>query len=106
MRLTSRPSRLRRSVRLGSLGSAALLCLVVGCASAASKPAESPAPAGAQRVNVATSAELGQSPNEPIEKYLAARSAGVVVGRTAEGNLTLRVRGGSSSQYGNNSPLY
>jgi TonB-dependent starch-binding outer membrane protein SusC len=83
----------------------ALLFVLAGCAS--SGPKAEPAPAGsAGRTNVVTAAELQQTPNEPVEKYLAARSAGVVVGRTAEGNLTLRIRGGSSSEYGNNSPLY
>lgn len=35
-----------------------------------------------------------------------ARSPGVVVGRSSDGSLTVRIRGGSSSQYGNNAPLY
>ena len=35
-----------------------------------------------------------------------ARSPGVVIGRTADGSLTVRIRGGSSSTYGNNAPLY
>jgi TonB-dependent starch-binding outer membrane protein SusC len=84
---------------------AAFLFALAGCASSGPKP--EPAQAGsAGRTNVATADDLQQMPNEPIEKYLAARSAGVVVGRTAEGNLTLRIRGGSSSEYGNNAPLY
>jgi TonB-dependent starch-binding outer membrane protein SusC len=81
---------------------AALFALLAGCASGP-KPERSPAPGGGQ---VATADEIAQAPNEPIEKYLAARSAGVVIGRTSEGNLTLRIRGGASSTYGNNAPLY
>jgi TonB-dependent SusC/RagA subfamily outer membrane receptor len=81
---------------------AALLALVVGCASGP-RPERSPAPGGGQ---VATADDIQQAPNEPIEKYLAARSAGVIIGRTSEGNLTLRIRGGASSTYGNNAPLY
>jgi len=93
-----------RSVIVRSRGilTAALLALVAGCASGP-RPAPSSAPGGGQ---VATADEIAQAPNEPIEKYLAARSAGVVVGRSAEGNLTLRIRGGASSTYGNNAPLY
>ena len=79
--------------------------LLGACAPSQSGP-KAPAPVSqAGERQVATSDDIRQSPNEPIEKYLAARSAGVVVGRTAEGNLTLRIRGGSSL-YGNNTPLY
>jgi TonB-dependent SusC/RagA subfamily outer membrane receptor len=81
---------------------AALLALLAGCASGP-KPQGPSVPGGGQ---VATADDIAQAPNEPIEKYLAARSAGVVIGRTAEGNLTLRIRGGASSTYGNNAPLY
>ena len=35
-----------------------------------------------------------------------ARTPGVVIGRTSEGNLTIRIRGGASSITGNNAPLY
>ena len=35
-----------------------------------------------------------------------ARSPGVVIGRTSSGDLTVRIRGGSSSVTGNNAPLY
>lgn len=35
-----------------------------------------------------------------------ARSPGVVVGRNSAGDLTVRIRGGSSSVSGNNAPLY
>ena len=35
-----------------------------------------------------------------------ARTPGVVIGRTSSGDLTIRIRGGSSSVSGNNAPLY
>src|SRR5258705_7789415 len=42
----------------------------------------------------------------PIEQFLASRSAGVDIGHAADGSLTVRIRGGSSSTFGNNAPLY
>ena len=87
----------------GAIGTAILLALA--CASSSGKRDETIAPAPGA-TTVATSADLTQTPNEPVEKYLASRSAGVTIGRTAEGNLTVRIRGGSSSTYGNNAPLY
>ena len=98
-RIAARPASGPAVVVSRGLLAAALLALAAGCASG-HKPS---APGGGQ---VATAEEIQQAPNEPIEKYLAARSAGVVVGRTSEGNLTLRIRGGASSTYGNNAPLY
>jgi TonB-dependent starch-binding outer membrane protein SusC len=88
-----------------SVGAGLLVAALLGACSSktGSKPSAPVSQAGATQI--ATADDIRQSPNEPIEKYLAARSAGVVVGRTADGNLTLRIRGGSS-MYGNNSPLY
>ena len=84
-----------------------LAAVLAGCSSSGSRPAEAPAPAtqtGAAQG--ATSADVRQSPNVPIEQQLMARSPGVVIGRTSAGSLTIRVRGGSSSVQGNNAPLY
>ena len=97
-----------RSVTLLTGPGLALLvaALLGGCSQSTSGPK---APAPVSQVGdkqVATADDIRTSPNEPIEKYLAARAAGVVVGRTADGNLTLRIRGGASSLYGNNAPLY
>jgi len=44
--------------------------------------------------------------NVSIREYLASRSTRVVISRTAEGNLTIRSRGRTSSRYGNNAPPY
>ena len=44
------------------------------------------------------------SSDEPLEKVLQGRVAGVTVIRTGEG-ISVRIRGGSSI-YGNNEPLY
>jgi TonB-dependent starch-binding outer membrane protein SusC len=83
----------------------AVVALLTGCASSTPAPSSSPAPAASTSGRVISGAELQQTPNEPIEQYLMKRSAGVVVGRTSEGNLTLRIRG-AGSVYGNNAPLY
>jgi len=95
------PPRLRGR---GALASAILLALAGACASSGKRDETLAPPPGA--ATVATSADLTQTPNEPVERYLASRSAGVTIGRTADGNLTVRIRGGSSSAYGNNAPLY
>lgn len=88
--------------RAGSFGVIALASALAACASAKRpEPAPSVQPAGQVAV-----ADAQQTPNEPIEKYLAARSAGVVIGHAPDGSLTVRIRGGSSSLYGNNAPLY
>jgi TonB-dependent starch-binding outer membrane protein SusC len=84
---------------------ASLAALALLACSQSPKPETGAAPAPGAKV-VATSSDVTQTPNEPIEKYLASRSAGVNIGRTPEGNLTIRIRGGSSSTYGNNAPLY
>ena len=85
-----------------ALGGVLFATALTACAPAKPRePAPSVAPSGQTAV-----VDAQQAPNEPIEKYLAARSAGVVVGRAADGSLTLRIRGGSSSMYGNNAPLY
>ena len=93
-----------RARRVGPLLVAAL---IAGCSQSGSGSAEPPAPATqAGATQSATSADVRQSPNVPIEQQLMARSPGVVIARTSEGNLTIRIRGGSSSVQGNNAPLY
>lgn len=43
--------------------------------------------------------------NESVEKMLEGKVPGVIVNRTSDGGLSIRIRGGSSA-YGNNEPLY
>jgi len=83
-----------------------LAALLAGCSQAGPRTAETPAPKQAGTAQVATADDVRQSPNVPIEQQLMARSPGVVIARTSEGNLTIRIRGGSSSVQGNNAPLY
>lgn len=52
-----------------------------------------------------TAADMDRSPNVPIEQLLAGRVAGVIVSRTEDGGIAVRIRGGSSFS-GNNAPLY
>ena len=102
-RFARSPFRVRRALCAG----AALIVGVAACAQPKSGPGPAPTPTAAKdsRELQATS-EMGQSPNQPIEQYLASRSAGVVIGHASDGSLTVRIRGGSSSTYGNNAPLY
>jgi TonB-dependent SusC/RagA subfamily outer membrane receptor len=83
----------------------ALLALIGACAHSAPRTGD-PQTLGSSVKPAATDVDLQASPNEPAEKYLQARSAGVVIGRTSDGNLTITIRGGSSSMNGNNAPLY
>jgi len=55
---------------------------------------------------VAAIGAYAHAPNVSIREYLATRSTRVVTSRTAEDNLTIRSRSGTSSLYGNNAPLY
>ena len=84
----------------------ALSGILFASALTACAPAKPREPAPATVSGQAIAADAKQTPNEPIEKYLAARSAGVVIGRAPDGSPTVRIRGGSSSMYGNNAPLY
>jgi hypothetical protein len=61
---------------------------------------------GAPLALAAAIGACAHAPNVSIREYLASRSTRVVISRTAEGNLTIRSRGGTSSLYGNNAPLY
>ena len=83
-----------------------LAAMVLGCSQSGPR-AEGPAPATQSGAAQGTSAsDIGQSPNTPIEQQLMARTPGVVIGRTSSGDLTIRIRGGTSSVEGNNAPLY
>lgn len=96
------PSRIHRSVGARLL----IAALLAGCAQGGSGSTQAPAPAQAGSAQGATARDVQQSPNQPIEQQLMARSPGVVIGRTSGGDLTVRIRGGSNSVSGNNAPLY
>lgn len=79
-----------------------LLGLAAGCAQRAAKTAP-PAPRDNSTVTSEEIQRHGAS-DEPIERILQGRVAGVSVARTPDG-IAVRIRGGSSI-YGNSEPLY
>ena len=84
-----------------------LAALLAGCSQGGQGSSQAPAPARQEgSVQGATSSDIQQNPNQPIEQQLMARTPGVVVGHNSAGDLTVRIRGGSSSVSGNNAPLY
>jgi TonB-dependent SusC/RagA subfamily outer membrane receptor len=98
---------------------ALLVGVITGCASgipvtpsgteppAFAPPLPSPAPlppASAPGTTV-TGEELDRAGNDPIEKTLEARVPGIIVTRTPDGSLAIRIRGNSSIS-GNMEPLY
>lgn len=81
-----------------------------GCAGRTTDPERSkPArPAGTPRSGTTlTSEDIERSGNtsQPIERMLAARFPGVVVSESANGGISIRIRG-VSSFYASNEPLY
>jgi TonB-dependent SusC/RagA subfamily outer membrane receptor len=82
----------------------ALITLMSGCAKSGSRTqGETPAPAPT-RDNV-TAADVQRAPNVPIEQLLQSKVAGIIVTRTDDGSIAIRIRG-TSSFSGNNFPLY
>ncbi len=82
---------------------ALLLGLAAGCAQRAANTAPPPAPRDNSTVTQEDIQRQGAS-DEPLEKVLQGRVAGVTVSRTPDG-IAVRIRGGSSV-YGNSDPLY
>jgi iron complex outermembrane receptor protein len=94
---------------LALLASLGLLAAGAACSShqAATTTTTAPEPAKASGGKSTVTAEEIQrqgSSDQPLEKMLQGRIAGVSVVRTSEG-IAVRIRGGSSI-YGNNEPLY
>src|SRR5688572_11644705 len=80
----------------------AAACSNRGSSEAAAPPRPGSASADASTVNAE---DIARTPSESFEKQLEGRVAGVVVSRTPEGGIAVRIRG-SSSFYGNSEPLY
>lgn len=70
----------------------------------ASAPATTPAPADKQPNTISGDA-ITNSGGESIEQILATRVAGVQLGHTADGTLTVRIRG-ANNWSSDNEPLY
>ncbi len=84
--------------------------LTSGCRSSnAPLPAEHPVPSGSPSLPLAgttvSGEELDRAGNDPIEKTLAAKVPGVLITRTPDGSIAVRIRGNSSIN-GNLEPLY
>lgn len=77
--------------------------LLTGCGGGRPAPAAAPQPGPANTVTADQIQRQGNT-DEPIEKILQGRIAGVTVYR-AEGGIAVRIRG-TSSIYGSNEPLY
>lgn len=98
------------SATLRTLLQIGVLILVTGCAGRAKSEAPTPL---AERPRQATPADastvqsetMDRAPRESIEKMLEGRVAGVVVRRTSDGGIAVRIRG-ATSIYGNSEPLY
>jgi TonB-dependent SusC/RagA subfamily outer membrane receptor len=91
----------RPSIRaLAMLGMAVLSA---GCGGRRAAPGDPPARPTA--TVTADDIQRTAGDEQQIEKSLAGRIAGVVVTRTPDGGIAVRIRGGSSL-YGNNAPLY
>lgn len=90
-----------------------LVGLLSGCShTRGATPAETeePAPQEAPRAEsspgtTVTAEDIRRTPEEPIEKILAGRIAGVWVTRTSDGGISVRIRG-PTSIYGSTAPLY
>jgi len=98
--------RLPQTEFFARVGRGCAIVLVVAAAGCSHPKSDGAAPTPSKAAAESNDKDITQSPNMPIEQYLASRSAGVELGHAADGSLTVRIRGGSSSTYGNNAPLY
>lgn len=97
------------SIRIIPAAATLVFAALAACGGGRSEPATNPAPARdalpADQAATVDSKTIEQTPGESVDKILQGRVAGVVVNRTADGGLAIRIRG-STSVYGNNEPLY
>ncbi len=90
---------------------AILAFAVAGCAGRSGKaagqgsPERPPEQSASADASTLTREEIERNASGDIEKVLAGRFAGVVVSKTPDGGIAVRIRG-ASSVYGNNEPLY
>lgn len=81
---------------------ALLATFQAGCARSTSATPEEPAPKPDAQV---TADEIARGPNATIEQVLMGRFPGVLVSRTTDGGISVRIRG-TTSFLGSNEPLY
>jgi TonB-dependent SusC/RagA subfamily outer membrane receptor len=84
---------------------ALLLGLLAACAHSSQRTNPEAPPAAPAEGPVVTAEDLQRNRGQPIEQALMARFPGVMVSRTPDGGVSVRIRGGSSI-YGSNEPLY
>jgi TonB-dependent starch-binding outer membrane protein SusC len=84
----------------------ALAALASACASGGMTPIEDDlAPSGPRSSSMVTSADFDHSPGQSIENVIQSHIPGVTVGRTANGGVSLQIRGISTFMSGTE-PLY
>jgi len=76
--------------------------VATGCAGGGGSAPNTPSPEAGKSV---TAQDAQRTPTESVEKMLEGRFPGVVVQRSPEGGLMIRMSG-ASSLYGSNAPLY
>ena len=81
------------------------LALLAACAPSRDPQTDVVPAAPSTSTSTITADQIQQTPGDPIEKLLMNRSPGVWVGRSTDGGIAVRIRGGSSLM-GNNEPLY
>ncbi len=85
-----------------------LVGLNVGCLGNVKPPVNDmpdPSPTRALVGTTVTSEDLDRTPNMPIEQALQARVPGVMITRTPDGTLSIRIRGATTIN-GSTEPLY
>lgn len=88
--------------------SSAAILLAAGCSQGGgSAPAPSPSRAGSASEAAATvgTAEIDRAPGESLDHYLSGRVSGVIISRTPDGGIAVRIRSATSFQ-GGVDPLY
>jgi TonB-dependent starch-binding outer membrane protein SusC len=94
------------SSSLRALVSSFLLTGVMAACAHGSGASGTPVDQRADRGSIVTSDDLSRTPVESIETALMSKVPGITVSRTRDGSIAIRIRGGSSSFYGSNEPLY
>ena len=81
---------------------AVLVGLVSACASSGKQARGAPRDVPAAAI---TGEDIERTPSVPVEELMTNKFPGVVITRTADGGLSIRIRGATSMQ-GSNEPLY
>ena len=84
-----------------------LVALVSGCSRSTEQREGKgePAPAPGSTRDGVTAEDVQRTPNVPIEQILQGKVAGIIVSRTEDGGIAIRIRG-TSSFTGGHYPLY